>query len=174
MKVLKDIVNFVTDKVSFAKELYNDDYEALNKRFIKMADKNKWNSEEMSEFLWPNGRLDNVIPNDESYSLGSNTRKWLSREDLIARALQTEEGKLALGQAMAEPIRRNLDYQGIARRALQIDPMPWDAIPAYYGDWRANETRNIKVPLIPMLESTALEDFHNPEANFFGINSDEC
>jgi hypothetical protein len=32
------------------------------------------------------------------------------RDDLIKRALMTQEGKVALGQAMANPIRRNLDY----------------------------------------------------------------
>jgi len=45
------------------------------------------------------------------------------RDELITRAIQTHEGKLALAQAMANPIRRNLDYQGIARRALVVDPL---------------------------------------------------
>jgi len=45
------------------------------------------------------------------------------RDDLIARAIQTQEGKIALAQAMANPIRRNLDYHGIARRALVVDPL---------------------------------------------------
>src|SRR3972149_3002865 len=39
------------------------------------------------------------------------------RDELISRAIMTHEGKLALAQAMANPIRRNLDYQGIARTA---------------------------------------------------------
>jgi hypothetical protein len=38
------------------------------------------------------------------------------RDELISRAIMTQEGKIALAQAMANPIRRNLDYQGIARR----------------------------------------------------------
>jgi len=42
---------------------------------------------------------------------------------MVKRALQTTEGKVALGQAMALPIRRNLDYQGVARRALVVDPL---------------------------------------------------
>jgi hypothetical protein len=45
------------------------------------------------------------------------------RDELIKRALLTSEGKIALGQAMANPIRRNLDYQGVARRVLVIDPL---------------------------------------------------
>ena len=43
------------------------------------------------------------------------------RDELISRAILTNEGKLALAQAMANPIRRNLDYHGIARRALVVD-----------------------------------------------------
>jgi hypothetical protein len=46
-----------------------------------------------------------------------------SRDDLIARAILTQDGKIALAQAMANPIRRNLDYQGIARRLLVVDPL---------------------------------------------------
>ena len=35
---------------------------------------------------------------------------------------------------MANPIRRNLDYQGIARRALVVDPLPQGALPVYDRD----------------------------------------
>src|SRR5260370_39688229 len=52
-----------------------------------------------------------------------------SRDDLISRAIQTQEGKIALAQAMANPIRRNLDYHGIARRSLVVDPLPQGALP---------------------------------------------
>ena len=37
------------------------------------------------------------------------------KEDLLRMALTTEKGKLALGQAMANPIRRSLPYQGVGR-----------------------------------------------------------
>lgn len=56
------------------------------------------------------------------------------RDELVARAIMTHEGKLALAQAMANPIRRNLDYQGIARRALVVDPLPQGALPVYDRD----------------------------------------
>jgi hypothetical protein len=56
------------------------------------------------------------------------------RDELIARAIMTQEGKLALAQAMANPIRRNLDYQGIARRLLVIDPLPQGVNPTYDRD----------------------------------------
>jgi ribonuclease HII len=45
------------------------------------------------------------------------------RDELISRAIMTQDGKIALAQAMANPIRRNLDYHGIARRALVVDPL---------------------------------------------------
>lgn len=56
------------------------------------------------------------------------------RDELIKRALSTEEGKIALGQAMANPIRRNLDYQGIGRKVLVVDPLPQGALPVYDRD----------------------------------------
>ena len=56
------------------------------------------------------------------------------RDELISRALLTQDGKYALAQAMANPIRRNLDYQGIGRRALVVDPLPQGALPAYDRD----------------------------------------
>jgi hypothetical protein len=56
------------------------------------------------------------------------------RDELIKRALLTQEGKIALGQAMANPIRRNLDYQGVGRRVLVVDPIPQGALPVYDRD----------------------------------------
>ncbi len=57
-----------------------------------------------------------------------------ARDNLITRALLTQDGKVALAQAMANPIRRNLDYHGIARRALVVDPLPQGALPTYDRD----------------------------------------
>jgi hypothetical protein len=56
------------------------------------------------------------------------------KDELIRRALMTQEGKIALGQAMANPIRRNLDYQGVGRRVLVVDPLPQGALPVYDRD----------------------------------------
>jgi hypothetical protein len=56
------------------------------------------------------------------------------KDEIIARAINTQEGKIALAQAMANPIRRNLDYQGIARRTLVVDPLPQGAMPTYDRD----------------------------------------
>lgn len=56
------------------------------------------------------------------------------RDALLRQALNTHEGKIALGQAMANPIRRNLDYQGVGRKALVVDPLPQGALPVYDKD----------------------------------------
>ncbi len=56
------------------------------------------------------------------------------RDELISRAIMTQDGKIALAQAMANPIRRNLDYHGIARRALVVDALPQGAMPTYDRD----------------------------------------
>lgn len=65
---------------------------------------------------------------------GSPSVTEQQRDDMIKRALLTTEGKIALGQAMAVPIRRNLDYAGVARRALVVDPLPTGALPVYERD----------------------------------------
>lgn len=55
-----------------------------------------------------------------------------ARETAISSALTTDEGRVALAVAMVEPIRRQLDYAGIGRRLLTVDPLPQDAL-AHYG-----------------------------------------
>lgn len=57
-----------------------------------------------------------------------------AKEAMLSQALLTTEGKVALGQAMANPIRRNLDYQGVGRKALIVDPLPQGALPVYDKD----------------------------------------
>lgn len=56
------------------------------------------------------------------------------KEAMLAQALMSQEGKVALGQAMANPIRRNLDYQGVGRKALVVDPLPQGALAVYDKD----------------------------------------
>lgn len=56
------------------------------------------------------------------------------REFLIARALESPQGREALAQAMANPIRTSLDYQGIGRKLLVVDPLPQGALPVYDKD----------------------------------------
>ena len=43
------------------------------------------------------------------------------KEKVIAQALETDEGRTALAQAMVEPIRRSLEYQAVGRKLLMVD-----------------------------------------------------
>jgi hypothetical protein len=54
------------------------------------------------------------------------------KENIIARALETDEGRAALAQSMVEPIRRALEYQGIGRKLLMVDDLPEGALPQYH------------------------------------------
>lgn len=56
------------------------------------------------------------------------------RDELISRAINSESGRLALAQAMANPIRKNLDYHGVGRRALVVDLLAMGALPTYDRD----------------------------------------
>ncbi len=58
------------------------------------------------------------------------------REALIAQALETPEGRVALAQAMVEPIRRALEYQAVGRKLLMVDELPQGAYARYEKDVR--------------------------------------
>lgn len=78
-----------------------------------------------------------IIQNNQSANqalAGQPSFNEEQKDELIRRALMTTEGKVALGQAMANPIRRNLDYQGVGRRVLVVDPLPQGALPVYDRD----------------------------------------
>jgi hypothetical protein len=62
------------------------------------------------------------------------------KEFLIEEALKTEAGRLALASSMANPIRLTLDYQGIGRKLLVVDPLPQGALPVYDKD--------VKIPVV--------------------------
>lgn len=56
------------------------------------------------------------------------------KEELIAQALDTPEGRVALAQAMVEPIKIALEYQAIGRKLLMVDELPQGALPRYERD----------------------------------------
>lgn len=56
------------------------------------------------------------------------------KEQVIAMALETPEGRLALAQAMVEPIKTSLMYQSIGRKLLMVDELPQGALPRYERD----------------------------------------
>jgi hypothetical protein len=63
--------------------------------------------------------------------------KLVNKDDffggIISKYLRTQAGRQALAQAMIQPILRQLDYQGIARRALMVEPMPEGGASYYFN-----------------------------------------
>lgn len=56
------------------------------------------------------------------------------REEIIAAAMDTPEGRIALAQAMVEPVKTSLMYQAIGRKLLMVDELPQGALPRYERD----------------------------------------
>jgi len=56
------------------------------------------------------------------------------KEAIIATALETDEGRIALAQSMVEPIRRALEYQAVGRKLLMVDELPQGALARYERD----------------------------------------
>jgi hypothetical protein len=63
-----------------------------------------------------------------------NNLKDSEKEMVIAQALETDEGRTALAQAMVEPIRRALEYQAVGRKLLMVDELPQGALARYERD----------------------------------------
>jgi len=95
------------------------------------------NASSMKELAMQLTKYASILEEGQPSNLGLAGQVQVSderRDDLIARAIMTQDGKVALAQAMANPIRKNLDYHGIARRALVVDPIPQGAVPSYDRD----------------------------------------
>lgn len=105
---------------------------------MNMFDKQgQMNASNLRDALQTLVRYASVLEENTPSNMGLAGQPSLSddkRDDLISRAIMTQDGKIALAQAMANPIRRNLDYHGIARRALVVDPLPQGAMPTYDRD----------------------------------------
>jgi hypothetical protein len=55
-------------------------------------------------------------------------------QGLIAKYISTAAGRAALAASMVQPLRRRLDYQGIARKVFSVEPLPQGALPTYERD----------------------------------------
>ena len=66
------------------------------------------------------------------------------KEAVINKLLSTSEGKMKLAASMQNPLRERLDYEGVFRRAVVVDPLPQGALPYYDKD--------INVPAIVISE----------------------
>jgi len=56
------------------------------------------------------------------------------KNEILAQAIDTDEGRVALAQAMVEPIRRSLEYQAVGRKLLMVDELPQGALARYERD----------------------------------------
>ena len=63
------------------------------------------------------------------------------RAMLIAQAADSPEGRVALAQAMVEPIRRALEYQAVGRKLIMVDELPQGAYARYEKDVRSKAVR---------------------------------
>lgn len=45
----------------------------------------------------------------------------MEKEYIIAKCLETDEGRAALAKAMVEPIRKSFGYQAAGRKILMVD-----------------------------------------------------
>jgi len=72
------------------------------------------------------------------------------REAILQEAIQTEEGRLALAESMANPIQTSLLYQSIGRKLLMVDPLPQGALARYEKDIEAPATLISKRGEVPV------------------------
>lgn len=64
----------------------------------------------------------------------NNTSTADIREAMVQEAMNTPEGRVALAQAMVEPIKTSLMYQALGRKLLMVDELPQGALPRYERD----------------------------------------
>lgn len=81
----------------------------------------------------------------------------VTREQIVAMALETAEGKTALAQAMVEPIKNSLMYQSVGRKLLLVDELPQGVLPRYERDVTAKAYTVSKRGAVPTAEIEAEE-----------------
>lgn len=70
-----------------------------------------------------------VITSDNQ--LGTRDKLAQKFNGILDNLINSSAGRAKLAASMVQPIRRNLDYQGSARRALLVDSLPTGALPIY-------------------------------------------
>jgi hypothetical protein len=80
-----------------------------------------------------------------------------TRNTIVAMALDTNEGRQALAQAMVEPIKNSLMYQAIGRKLLLVDELPQGVLPRYERDVTAKSFTIGKRGAVPTSEIEAEE-----------------
>ena len=80
-----------------------------------------------------------------------------TREQIVAMAVETSDGRNALAQAMVEPIKNSLMYQSIGRKLLLVDELPQGVLPRYERDVTAKSWVVSKRGAVPTSEVEAEE-----------------
>jgi len=75
-----------------------------------------------------------IIDNENDCDTQHNLTKNKGFANYLRSSIGSSIGRSHLGQSMASPIRIALDYQGIARRFLVVDPLPQAAMLTYDRD----------------------------------------
>lgn len=70
----------------------------------------------------------------QSWKICSKKRKLTNYVGKKDYCRMESEGRDALAAAMVEPIRRNLEWQGIGRKLLMVDELPQGALARYKRD----------------------------------------
>jgi len=80
------------------------------------------------------------------------TNKYSSeeREAMLLKALSSERGRSLIASSMANPIRMSLDYQGVGRKLVVVDPLPQGALPVYDKD--------VQIPAVLLSKRGAVPD----------------
>ena len=116
-------------------------------------------------------------------SLYKTQQEDLQKEMVIAQALETEQGRVALAQAMVEPVKRALEYQAIGRKLLMVDELPQGTLARYEKDVASVAhvlSRRGAVPdritegeeiLVPTFEIAAYPQIRISEINQFSKNT---
>lgn len=71
------------------------------------------------------------IPKPKAIQPAAKIYTQAQREAVLAKVLDTPEGREALAKAMTEPIKRSLEYQGIGRKLLMVDNLPENTLTRY-------------------------------------------
>jgi hypothetical protein len=67
------------------------------------------------------------------------------KEALLGQLVDSPEGRAKIAQSMISPLRTKIDYRGVGRKALVVDPLPSGVLPYYDKD--------INVPSIVIAEN---------------------
>lgn len=66
-------------------------------------------------------------------------REKYERNSIIAKYLASSVGRQTLASSMIAPIRRRLDYQGLARKIFQVQSMPLPGSLVYDSDLKVHD-----------------------------------